>query len=69
MKNCDSYAIRRNLIKEIDSKWWRVLYIEDHFYKVSVKKKYKSREKMKNKLKNNYLKNKRIRNGKLIILN
>jgi hypothetical protein len=66
MKNCDSYAIRRNLMKQIDSKWWKVLYIEDHFYKVSVKKKYKSREKMKNKLKNNYLKNKRIRNNKFI---
>ena len=29
MKNYNTYAIRRNIIKSIDEKWWKVLYVEN----------------------------------------
>ena len=65
MKHYNSYAIRRNLLESVDPRWWKVLYIGNHFYKVVVKKQYKTREITKEKIKNNCLINKRKRNGKL----
>lgn len=64
MKSYDSYAIRRNLLSAVDDSWWKVLYIGPHFNKVVVKKKYRKREQMKDRLKQSYLTNKRKRNGK-----
>ena len=64
MKHYDSYSIRRNLINAIDPRWWKVLYIGDHFYKVVVKKKYRKREIAREDIKQDYLINKRKRNGK-----
>ena len=64
MKHYDSYAIRRNLLNAVDPRWWKVLYIGDHFYKVVVKKKYRKREIAREDIKQDYLINKRKRNGK-----
>lgn len=36
-----TYHIRRNAIKRIDKRWWKVFYVSGHFEKVVVKKKYK----------------------------
>lgn len=65
MKQYNSYAIRRNLLNAVDPKWWKALYIGNHFDKVVVKKQYRSREIAKNKIINSSLINKRKRNGKL----
>lgn len=64
MKHYDSYAIRRNLLSTVDSKWWKVLYIGNHFYKVAIKKRYRAREIAKKKIITNCLTNKRNKNGK-----
>lgn len=64
MKQHDSYAIRRELISNIDDRWWKVLYIGPHFNKVVVKKRYRKREQTKENIKQNCLINKRKSNGK-----
>lgn len=35
-----TYHIRRNAIKRISKKWWKVFYVSGHFEKIVVKKKY-----------------------------
>lgn len=40
MIHYDSYAIRRNILSEIDSKLFKYIYIKGHFEVVSLKKKY-----------------------------
>jgi RNA-directed DNA polymerase len=66
MKHYQSYAIRRNLIEAIDPKWFRVIYVGKSHLKVIVKKKFKSQNKIKERIKKNYQIRKNYKYGRFI---
>ena len=60
----NEYAIRRNLVDAIGEKWWKVMYVENRFRKVTLKKEFIIRDIIINKIKRQQAINKRKRNGK-----
>lgn len=64
MKTNCSYSIRRNLLVELEKKWWDLIYVDASFCKVILRKEYNSREKIRQEIINNQIKNKRKVNGK-----
>ena len=53
LRKYESYAIRRKIISMLDERWWKVIYIEGHFEKMVCRKKFKERNKIKMKVKEN----------------
>ena len=64
MKSNCSYSIRRNLLTELDKKWWDLIYVDADFWRIILRKKYNDREKTRQEIINNQQLNKRKTNGK-----
>lgn len=64
MKSNCSYSIRRNLLTELDKKWWDLIYVDADFGRIILRKKYNEREKIRQEIINNQQLNKRKTNGK-----
>lgn len=61
--NC-SFAIRRNLLNELDRKWWDIISVDSDFGRVALRKKYNKNSSVKKEIIEIQLQNKRKRNGK-----
>lgn len=52
MKNKDTYAIRRRLINKVSCDWFRYVFIEGRFEKVVIKREFREKVIIKNRLNN-----------------
>ena len=47
MRHCNAYALRRDYIEAIGKEWRRVVYHDENFTKMIVKKRFKHRERIR----------------------
>lgn len=65
MKHVESYNMRKKIVQEIASPWWKYIYASAHYYKIAVKKEYRKGNVAKNMIISKYQKHKNQRNGRL----